>query len=105
MVKGDPIPVEKTPGRPGDRGDSQLDRSLEALRKHFSEREIVEITWLNAVENLRSPYGVSPHGLYTDSVVVTSNTNRAAPASATSWPLSEPVVPHLPQLFMRDAST
>lgn len=25
--------------------------TFEALRKHFSEREIVEITWLNAVEN------------------------------------------------------
>jgi alkylhydroperoxidase family enzyme len=27
------------------------DVTFEALRKHFSEREIVEITWLNAVEN------------------------------------------------------
>jgi alkylhydroperoxidase family enzyme len=27
------------------------DATFEALRKHFSEREIVEITWLNAVEN------------------------------------------------------
>jgi len=27
------------------------DDTFEALRKHFSEREIVEITWLNAVEN------------------------------------------------------
>ncbi|MGA7793389.1 MAG: hypothetical protein WCA19_10145 [Candidatus Acidiferrales bacterium] len=25
--------------------------NFEALRKHFSEREIVEITWLNAVHN------------------------------------------------------
>jgi alkylhydroperoxidase family enzyme len=27
------------------------DPTFEALRKHFNEREIVEITWLNAVEN------------------------------------------------------
>lgn len=27
------------------------DATFEALRKHFNEREIVEITWLNAVEN------------------------------------------------------
>jgi len=27
------------------------DTTFEALRKHFNEREIVEITWLNAVEN------------------------------------------------------
>jgi alkylhydroperoxidase family enzyme len=27
------------------------DATFEALRKHFSEREIVEITWLNAIEN------------------------------------------------------
>ncbi|HXP84443.1 MAG TPA: carboxymuconolactone decarboxylase family protein [Bryobacteraceae bacterium] len=27
------------------------DATFEALRQHFSEREIVEITWLNAVEN------------------------------------------------------
>jgi AhpD family alkylhydroperoxidase len=27
------------------------DATFEVLRKHFSEREIVEITWLNAVEN------------------------------------------------------
>lgn len=27
------------------------DATFEALRKQFSEREIVEITWLNAVEN------------------------------------------------------
>jgi alkylhydroperoxidase family enzyme len=27
------------------------DATFEALRRHFSEREIVEITWLNAVEN------------------------------------------------------
>jgi alkylhydroperoxidase family enzyme len=27
------------------------DATFEALRKHFSEREIVEITWLNAVHN------------------------------------------------------
>jgi alkylhydroperoxidase family enzyme len=27
------------------------DTTFDALRKHFSEREIVEITWLNAVEN------------------------------------------------------
>jgi AhpD family alkylhydroperoxidase len=27
------------------------DATFEELRKHFSEREIIEITWLNAVEN------------------------------------------------------
>jgi alkylhydroperoxidase family enzyme len=27
------------------------DATFEALRQHFSEREIVEITWVNAVEN------------------------------------------------------
>jgi alkylhydroperoxidase family enzyme len=27
------------------------DATFEELRKHFNEREIVEITWLNAVEN------------------------------------------------------
>ena len=37
---------------------------------------------------LRCPYGVMPCGLYTASVVATSNTSSAAPASATSWILS-----------------
>ena len=27
------------------------DQTFEALRRHFNEREIVEITWLNALEN------------------------------------------------------
>jgi len=39
---------------------------------------------------LRRPSGVTPRGLYTPSVVVTSKTKRAAPASATSWILSLP---------------
>jgi hypothetical protein len=36
----------------------------------------------------RHPYRVMPFGLYIDSVVATSNTSTAAPASITSWILS-----------------
>ncbi|MGO9642184.1 MAG: hypothetical protein ACLP1Y_12880 [Candidatus Acidiferrales bacterium] len=31
------------------------DATFEALRKHFKDWEIVEITWLNAVENYYNP--------------------------------------------------
>ena len=34
--------------------------------------------------SLRNPYDVMPQGLYTESPVVTSNTNNAAQASPTS---------------------
>ena len=43
------------------------DATFEALRDHFSEREIVEITWLCATENywnrLTGPLNISPDGL------------------------------------------
>lgn len=43
------------------------DATFEALRGHFSEREIVEITWLCAVENyynrLNAPLGIGSDGL------------------------------------------
>jgi alkylhydroperoxidase family enzyme len=43
------------------------DGTFEALRKHFSEWEIVEITWLNAVENyynlINLPLGIESDGL------------------------------------------
>jgi AhpD family alkylhydroperoxidase len=41
--------------------------TFEALRRHFNEREIVEITWLNAVGNYLNlqarPLGLAPDGL------------------------------------------
>ena len=40
--------------------------TFEALRRHFSEREIVEITWVNAVENyynlINLPLGIESDG-------------------------------------------
>jgi len=43
------------------------DATFEALRDHFSEREIVEITWLCATENywnrLTGPLNIGPDGL------------------------------------------
>jgi|SRR5579863_2873283 len=42
------------------------DATFEALRKHFNEREIIEITWLNAVENyynlINLPLGIESDG-------------------------------------------
>jgi len=35
--------------------------------------------------SLRIPYGVMPHGLNTDRVVVPSNTSRARPPSTVNW--------------------
>ena len=41
--------------------------TFEELRKHFSDREIVEITWLNAFQNYTNlvniPLGIEPDGL------------------------------------------
>lgn len=43
------------------------DATFAELRRHFSEREIVEITWLNALENyynlLNLPLGIEADGL------------------------------------------
>lgn len=43
------------------------DATFDALRKHFSEEEIVEITWLNAMENyynlINRPLGIESDGL------------------------------------------
>lgn len=42
------------------------DAAFERLRRHFGEREIVEITWLNAVGNylnlMAKPLGLAPEG-------------------------------------------
>ncbi len=42
------------------------DGTFETLRRHFSEREIVEITWVNAVENyynlINLPLGIESDG-------------------------------------------
>ena len=42
------------------------DATFETLRKHFTEREIVEITWVNAVENyynlINLPLGIESDG-------------------------------------------
>ena len=43
------------------------DETFDTLRKHFSEEEIVEITWLNAMENyynlINRPLGIESDGL------------------------------------------
>ena len=43
------------------------DATFEALRKHFPDEEIVEITWLNAMENyynlINRPLGIESDGL------------------------------------------
>ena len=43
------------------------DATFDALRKHFTEPEIVEITWLNAVHNyynlINLPLGIESDGL------------------------------------------
>lgn len=45
------------------------DETFDALRAHFTDREIVEITWLNAVENyynlINLPLGIGSDGLCT----------------------------------------
>jgi len=48
------------------RGREVADATFETLRKHFDEREIVEITWLNAIGNyfnlIAIPLGLEPDG-------------------------------------------
>jgi alkylhydroperoxidase family enzyme len=43
------------------------DATFDALRRHFNDREIVEITWLNALENyynlINLPLGIGSDGL------------------------------------------
>ena len=43
------------------------DTTFDALRRHFNDREIVEITWLNALENyynlINLPLGIGSDGL------------------------------------------
>ena len=45
----------------------QSDETFEGLRKHFGEREIVDLTWLNAVGNyynlMAVPLGIESDGL------------------------------------------
>lgn len=46
---------------------SATDATFETLRKHYSEKEVVEITWLNATENyynlMAKPLGLTSDGL------------------------------------------
>jgi alkylhydroperoxidase family enzyme len=55
------------------------DATFENLRKHFSEREIVEITWLNAIQNyynlLNLPLEIGSDGLC---VIAQAKDTRAA---------------------------
>ena len=48
------------------------DECFSELKKHFTEEEIIEITWLNAVENYYNyqakPLGLVSDGLYTESI-------------------------------------
>jgi Carboxymuconolactone decarboxylase family len=57
------------------------DATFEALRRHFSEREIVEITWVNAVENLYNvinrPLGIESDGFC---ALVQASSRPAPPA-------------------------
>jgi AhpD family alkylhydroperoxidase len=49
------------------RSKAVSDATFETLRKHFTEREIVEITWVNAFQNffnlLNRPLGIGSDGL------------------------------------------
>jgi AhpD family alkylhydroperoxidase len=80
LAKFDALPDWRTSPLFGDRERAALayadeatrnkkvaDPTFEALRKHFSEREIVELTFLNALENfynlLNLPLGIEDDGL------------------------------------------
>ncbi|MDP3937615.1 MAG: carboxymuconolactone decarboxylase family protein [Deltaproteobacteria bacterium] len=56
------------------------DETFETLRKHFNEREIVEITWVNALENyynlISIPLGLESDGLC--AIAQTRATERGA---------------------------
>jgi len=53
------------------------DATFERLRKHFSEREIVELTFANAVENFHNLLGV-PLGLESDGLCAIARDRRAS---------------------------
>lgn len=57
------------------------DATFEALRPHFSEQEIVEITWLNALENyynlINLPLGIEADGLCAIALDRTGRPQRA----------------------------
>lgn len=52
------------------------DATFEQLRKHFTEREIVELTFANAVENFHNLIGV-PLGLESDGLCAIAEARRA----------------------------
>jgi AhpD family alkylhydroperoxidase len=53
------------------------DATFEALREHFSEREIVEITFVNALENFHNSLAV-PLGLESDGLCAIAQRRAAA---------------------------
>ena len=53
------------------------DETFEALRKHFSEQEIVEITWVNALENYYNLINL-PLGLESDGLCAIAQTRTAS---------------------------
>ena len=59
------------------------DATFETLRRHFTEREIVEITWVNAVENyynlINRPLGIESDGFC---ALVQAAASRTATAGA-----------------------
>jgi len=61
------------------------DETFAALRRHFDEREIVAITWLNAVENyfnlLNVPLGIEADGLCAIAERRASRAGRERPAA------------------------
>jgi hypothetical protein len=61
------------------------DETFSALREHFSDEQIVAITWLNAVENyfnlLNAPLGIESDGLC---AIAERRTGRPARAQRTA---------------------
>ena len=57
------------------------DATFEDLRTHFTEREIVEITWVNAIENFYNLTNL-PLGIGSDGFCLLQSTRAGTPAGA-----------------------
>ena len=66
------------------------DATFENLRKHFSEREIVEITWVNAIQNYYNLMNL-PLGIGSDGFCLIQQAKMGASAPAASPAGWEPV--------------
>ena len=65
------------------------DATFENLRRHFSEREIVEITWVNALQNYYNLVNL-PLGIGSDGFCLLQSAKAGTSAPAQSRAASEP---------------